>query len=240
MQNAEYIFGIIRQHTMSIVQGIHVTPGPFSLYRRSTVLAVGGFAHGYQTEDLEMALRLQKAGYKIANAPRARVYTKAPRTVLGLVKQRTRWTSGFMRNVFNEYSDMIGSTRYGALGALVLPLGVLMIGSGMVLFCLSIFEFISHLIGAYQLRVGIPLSYALSFHGGLDWFYLPGSVFLLLAGITVAASVAMITMGKRLSQTPGSLSLGVISYVLLYGLIAPLWLIRASADVAFGIKRGWR
>ncbi len=50
----------------------------------------------------------------------------------------------------------------------------------------------------------------------------------------------MIIMGKRLSNTPGSLFMGILSYLFLYGLIAPLWLIRATADVALGKNRAWR
>ncbi len=240
MQNAEYIFGIIRQNALSVVGGIHVTPGPFSIYRRSAVVALGGFKHGHQTEDLEMALRLQKGGYQIANAQRARVYTKAPTNVLALVKQRTRWTSGFMRNVFNEYRDMIGSSQYGALGLITLPVGILTIGSSILLFGLALFEFARHLITAIEIRVGVPLSYSLLPHRGIDWFYFPASLYTLLAAITVIGAITMIAIGKKISNTPGSLGLGIFSYVLLYGLIAPLWLVRASVDVALGKRRLWR
>jgi cellulose synthase/poly-beta-1,6-N-acetylglucosamine synthase-like glycosyltransferase len=240
MQNAEYIFGIVRQNALSVVNGIHVTPGPFSLYRRSVVVALGGFKHGHQTEDLEMALRLQKAGYHIANAPRARVYTKAPATIYKLVKQRTRWTSGYLRNILNEYRDMVGSTKYGALGTITLPIGSLTILSGILLFLVALYESAKHAVAFIALRAGIPLGYAVVPHGGLDWFYLPASVYTLLAFLTVGAAIAMIVIGKRISKTPGSLTLGLISYVLLYGLIAPLWLITSTADVALGKKRLWR
>lgn len=240
MQNAEYIFGITLKHAMSTVNGIHVTPGPFSLYRRAVVLKLGGFKTGHQTEDLEMALRLHKFGYKIENAPRARVYTKAPTSVGALVKQRTRWTSGYLRNVTHEYRSLVGNTRYGALGAIVLPLGVIMIGGGIIMFCVSIFLFITRIVEAIVLRQGVPLSYSLAFHGGFDWFYTPASLYFILALGTIAASLTMISIGKRLSGTPGSLRMGLIAYTLLYGLIAPLWLIRSTADVAFGIRRGWR
>ena len=65
MQNAEYILGIALRHVLSAVNGIYVTPGPFSLYRRDVVLKLGGFHFGHQTEDMEMALRLQREGYWI-------------------------------------------------------------------------------------------------------------------------------------------------------------------------------
>ena len=241
MQNAEYIFGITLRHVLSSVNGLYVTPGPFSLYRRRVVLALGGFREGHKTEDLEMALRLQKACYWIENAPRARVYTKAPLTLAALIKQRARWTTGFMRNVGIEYRGLIGRRRYGALGTIVLPLGFMAIASGILVFCLAIFMLVQRAVTAYQLRVGIPLSYAWLPHNlGFDWFHLPSSLYILLGLATVIGSVTMITIGKRLSKTPGSLARGLFAYIFLYGLIAPLWLLRATTDVALGKRRSWR
>jgi cellulose synthase/poly-beta-1,6-N-acetylglucosamine synthase-like glycosyltransferase len=187
-----------------------------------------------------MALRLQKAGYKIANAAKARVYTKAPATVVKLLAQRTRWTSGYLRNVLTDYRDMLGSTRYGALGTITLPLGTLAIGSGIALFFLAIYEIVARVVGAVELRAGIPLSYALAPHTAFGWFYLPASLYTLLAACAAGIAVLMIALGKHVSKTPGSLFSGVASYLLLYGLIAPLWLIRSAADVAFGKTRAWR
>lgn len=240
MQNAEYIFGITLRHALASVNGLYVTPGPFSFYRHATLKEVGGFRFGHQTEDMEMALRLQKEGYKIENAPYARVYTKAPATVGALVKQRTRWTTGFIRNILGEYRGLVWSREHGALGMLVLPIGITAIVSGITLFCLAIVEFVRHAVLAVSVREGVPLSYTLVPHGTFDWFYFPISSYLLLAALTLTSSITLIVMGKRLSNTPGALVKGLISYSLFYGFIAPLWLLRAAADVAFSKKRAWR
>ncbi len=241
MQNAEYIFGIILRHALATVNGIHVTPGPFSLYRRSVVDALGGFQFGYQTEDMEMALRLQRAGYRIDSAPRARVYTKAPATLPKLVKQRVRWTSGFLRNVLGEYRGLVGRRQYGALGIIVLPLGFLAIASGLLLTGLAVVRMWDMISTAIAVRSGIPFSYAwVPPVSHFDWFYLPGTFFVGLGVATLIISVGMIIAGKRLSKTPGSLGLGIVSYAFLYGLVAPLWLAQSAFDVTFGKKRGWR
>jgi len=240
MQNAEYIFGITLRHAFASINGLYVTPGPFSFYRHSTIKEIGEFRHGHQTEDMEMALRIQQKGYHIENAPRARVYTKAPRTVLKLVKQRTRWTTGFFRNILGEYRGLIGSRDHGVLGMLVLPTALLAIGSGILIFALMLFELVRSTITALSIRAGIPLSYTLLPHGSFDWFYLPVSFYVLLGAATLLTSLALIVAGKRISKTPGSLALGLISYTFLYGLIAPLWLLRATTDVTFGKRRLWR
>lgn len=240
MQYAEYIFGITLSHSISSVNGLYVTPGPFSFYRHSVLKQVGDFRYGHQTEDMEMALRIQQAGYKIDNAMRARVYTRAPDTLIKLMRQRTRWTSGFLRNVFGEYRDLLGKRKYGVLGLLVLPIALLTIGGGMLLFFVMLYQLAQHTATALSVRAGIPLSYALLPHGQFDWFYFPASVYLFLGITTIMASLILVAVGKRISQAPGKLAFGLVSYALLYGLVAPLWLIRATSDVALGIRRGWR
>ncbi len=240
MQNAEYIFGIAYRHAFASINGLYVTPGPFSFYRRETVESLGGFRHGHQTEDMEMALRLQQAGYSIENAPRARVYTKAPHTIAKLVKQRTRWTTGFLRNIFGEYRGLVGSTRHGVLGVFVLPTAILSVGSGILLFFLMLFQLTRSSLTALSIRAGIPLSYSLTPHGSFDWFYVPVDFFLVLSMLTLLVSFLFIIIGRRVSKTPGKLTVGILSYTFLYGLISPLWLLRATADVAFGKRRNWQ
>jgi cellulose synthase/poly-beta-1,6-N-acetylglucosamine synthase-like glycosyltransferase len=240
MQNAEYIFGITFRHAIASINGLYVTPGPFSFYRRSVIEKLGGFRYGHQTEDMEMALRIQQHGYGIENAPRARVYTKAPNTIAKLVKQRTRWTAGFLRNVLGEYRGLIANKRHGVLGMLMLPGALLAVASGMLLFFLMLFELTRNALTALDIRADIPLSYALVPHGSFDWFYFPADLYLLLGTATLLASLFLITTGKRISKTPGDIALGMVSYTLLYGLVVPLWLVRATADVAIGKRRKWR
>ncbi len=240
MQNAEYTFGITLRHAFASVNGLYVTPGPFSFYRRDIVEKLGGFRYGHQTEDMEMALRIQHAGYGIENAPRARVYTKAPATISALIKQRTRWITGFLRNILGEYRGLIGNRRHGVLGLLVLPTALLSIMSGIMLFMLVLFLFTRNITTALEIRAGIPLSYAFLPHGTFDWFYLPASFYIILAIIVLLTSLALITIGRRISKATGSIALGLVSYTLLYGLIVPFWLMRATSDAALGIRRGWR
>jgi cellulose synthase/poly-beta-1,6-N-acetylglucosamine synthase-like glycosyltransferase len=241
MQNAEYIFGITLRHALSSVNGLYVTPGPFSFYRREIVEALGGFRAGHSTEDLEMALRLQRAGYIIENAPRARVYTNAPKSVGKLVKQRTRWTTGFLRNVLYDYRDLIGNRNYGALGLFVLPIGLTAIASGMLLFGVTLFLTVRRAVEMVMIHEGIPYTFSLPHHvPSFDWYYVPASLYVLMALSTIVISLSMIVLGKTMSKTPGSLRSGLISYVFLYGFIAPLWLVRATADVVTGAKRSWR
>jgi cellulose synthase/poly-beta-1,6-N-acetylglucosamine synthase-like glycosyltransferase len=240
MQNAEYIFGIALRHALSAVNGIYVTPGPFSLYRRSVIEKVGGFRHAHQAEDMEMALRMQRAGYEIENAPRARVYTKVPRQVSKLIKQRTRWTTGFLRNVLTDYRDLVGNPKYGVLGLLVLPLGFVAVLGGVGLFLLALTMLGGDLIHTYVVTSGVPLAYILMPRFSLDWLFAPVTFITFLSIVVMLISTSFILMGQKVSNTKSDLTMSIIGYALLYGFIAPFWLVRALTDVATGTKRAWR
>jgi cellulose synthase/poly-beta-1,6-N-acetylglucosamine synthase-like glycosyltransferase len=240
MQHAEYILGIALRHVLSSVNGIYVTPGPFSLYRRDILLKVGGFHFGHQAEDMEMALRLQKEGYWIENAPRARVYTKVPTTVRGLIKQRTRWTSGFLRNVSFDYRSLVGNPKFGVLGLLVLPLGFLAIIGGILLFFVAMYTLLKGLIQAVALQSGIPISYAVSEALSFEWFFIPVSAIALLGFVATTGVILFVIIGKHVSGTPARLLPAIIAYMTLFQLIAPFWLMRSVRDVITGRKRAWR
>jgi cellulose synthase/poly-beta-1,6-N-acetylglucosamine synthase-like glycosyltransferase len=240
MQNAEYIFGIAARHALSAVNGIYVTPGPFSLYRRSIIEEVGGFRHAHQAEDMEMALRIQRAGYEIENAPRARVYTKVPRNVPKLIKQRTRWTTGFLRNVMGDYRDLVGNPRFGVLGLLVLPLGFVAIVGGVGLFLLAVFLLGKSLAHTYVVTAGVPLIYTITPRFSLEWLYAPISFVTIISVIVMIISTTFILMGQKVSNTKTDLTMSIVGYALLYGFIAPFWLVRAMVDVITGTKRAWR
>ena len=240
MQYAEYVFGITVRHILSTINGLYVTPGPFSIYRATVFKQIGGFTTAYQTEDMEMALRMQRAHMVIENAPRARVYTKAPRTLPKLLRQRTRWMSGFLRNVLYSYHDLVANPRHGAVGMVVLPFALLSFVSGILLFGISLFLLGQQIAHALSVTNGIPISYVLTPRLHLVWFYLPISGIVLLSSSVVLITITFMFIGKHLSRTPGTFIPNMLAYLLLYGFVSPLWLIRAVADTITGTQRVWR
>lgn len=187
-----------------------------------------------------MALRLQNAGYVLENAPRSRVYTKTPTTVRGLVKQRTRWTTGFLRNVIYDYRHMIGKSEYGTLGLLMLPLGLLANVSGIIVFGILIFKIIQGIWSKVSLIAGFPLTYSLLPHQSFSFVFLPISFVMLISIIMLLGAVTTMLIGKHISNTPSSLFVGIIIYLIFYSFIAPLWLIRSMYDLLTGTRRAWR
>jgi cellulose synthase/poly-beta-1,6-N-acetylglucosamine synthase-like glycosyltransferase len=239
MQYAEYSLSITLRHAFASIDSLYVTPGPFSFYRRSVFAELGLFKHAYLAEDMEMAMRMQRAGMRIGNAIRARVYTKGPPTLRKLIKQRVRWTTGFLRNLLFDYRDLIGNRQNATLGLMVLPLGLMAIGAGIFLFALSITQVAKNGLHLLALVQAAPLSYTFSFRP-ITWFYLPISITSLLALTLMASVFTWMIVGKRISKTPGRLALNAIVYLFLYGIITPLWLIHSVSDVAFDVRTTWR
>src|SRR6185312_3134906 len=81
MQKVEYRLSIFNRFMLAALGSAFITPGPFSIFRAKIVRELGGWRYGYSTEDMEMALRMQEAGYLIGNAPKAIVHTGTPRTI---------------------------------------------------------------------------------------------------------------------------------------------------------------
>lgn len=119
VQWTEYLLGILLRKMQAFLGAIHVTPGPLSIYRRSFFLKHGYYRHAYNTEDIEMALRIQANNYEIENAHDAYVYTVGPSTFKTLWNQRLRWYYGFIRNL-EDYKQLF-SVRHGVLGTFFLP-----------------------------------------------------------------------------------------------------------------------
>ncbi|MDD5331773.1 MAG: glycosyltransferase [Candidatus Nanoarchaeia archaeon] len=120
MQWCEYIINNFAKKLMSYLDCCHVAPGPFSVYRKEIIQKLGGFSEDNLTEDLEMALRLQKHNYKLIQLLDTVVYTKIPLNLKGFFKQRNRWYKGSVLNVL-KYRQMLFNKKYGDFGMFHLP-----------------------------------------------------------------------------------------------------------------------
>ncbi|PIN81053.1 hypothetical protein COV13_02575 [Candidatus Woesearchaeota archaeon CG10_big_fil_rev_8_21_14_0_10_32_9] len=116
----EYAVNHFYKSIICKLNAIHVTPGPLSTYRTKVVRRIGYFREAHKTEDMEMAMRIQKAHYRIIQANDAFVYTKAPNTIKALYKQRHRWNLGTFKNLI-DYRKMMFNRKYGDFGLFQLP-----------------------------------------------------------------------------------------------------------------------
>ncbi len=127
-QNLEYIRTFIGNRIgWSSMNASPIISGGFAIWRRDIVLAVGGFAEYYSSEDLEFTFRVHEyliknrvKGYRIIMLPYFVGWTYGPAQERALIKQRNRWQRVADESVM-RYKHAIFNPRYGMLGLVTLP-----------------------------------------------------------------------------------------------------------------------
>ena len=108
------------------VGALLIISGAFGLFRRGSVVEVGGLWTGTLGEDMELVMRLHKeylkAGrpHRIAFTPDPICWTEVPKDLGMLARQRRRWHLGLMQTVM-KHDQMIGNPRFGLTGMLSMP-----------------------------------------------------------------------------------------------------------------------
>ncbi len=236
MQNVEYRLSLFNRFILASLGSAFITPGPFSIFRASVVRELGTWRYAHSTEDMEMALRIQEAGYLIANAPGAIVHTATPEHFPALFRQRVRWTYGWLRNAV-DYRHMFGNHKYGNLGLIILPFAILSIFTGLYFFirvmyylALAIYEaYIKYQYVGFHFAPNVPDPFF--FNTSAVWFLVWTSVALILALICLGSFIGT---GKR--YPPVSTPL----FVIFYSFLVPLWLGAAVFRAVFKTGVRWR
>ncbi|MEO8171915.1 MAG: glycosyltransferase [Sediminibacterium sp.] len=99
---------------------ITVIPGAIGAFRKKILLEAGGFTSDTLAEDCDITIRILRAGYVVANEPKAFAYTEAPETLKQFFKQRRRWTFGVMQT-FWKHKDALFRKDSKGLGWVALP-----------------------------------------------------------------------------------------------------------------------
>ena len=120
LQAVEYTIIAWNRKLLQFIEGIYVTPGPLSMYRKEAMLLDGGFDTKNITEDIEMTWKILKHGYKVRIDLNSKVYCSSPNTIKTWWKQRLRWNLGGMQTMI-KYRRLIFNPRYGMMGLFVVP-----------------------------------------------------------------------------------------------------------------------
>lgn len=235
LQEVEYRLALFNRFVLASLGSAFITPGPFSFFRAAVVRSLGGWHYAHSTEDMEMAMRIQDAGYAIANVPHAHVYTTTPRTLRRLYRQRVRWTYGFIQNL-RDYRHMLGNIEFGNLGIFILPITLISIGTGMFFFIRMVANVITSALHAYtRYNLTRTLPY---YH--FDLFYINTSALMFLVTACVALIIGLIAAGSWIGHESRRPPLSTPIFILFYGFIAPLWLFTAVARAWLRTGVRWR
>lgn len=110
VQYLEFLFSFYFKKAESLVNTIYIIGGAAGAFRREVFDKVGVYSTTNITEDIELSVRIQSKGMKIAYAPDALVYTEGAVTLTGLMKQRLRWKRGRFET-FAEHRDLFFSFK---------------------------------------------------------------------------------------------------------------------------------
>ncbi len=237
IQYAEYSLSVFYRKMFGLMGALFVTPGPLSVYRRDVFKQIGVFRPAHNTEDMEMALRMQKHRLRIDNAETAHVETVVPRTLPKLLRQRVRWVQGFLQNAI-DYRELFLRKKYGNLGMLVLPSGIISIVGAVYFAGYTLWGFGQTIIQKAEQISVVGWSGAFSFPS-FDWFYFSTTAQLFLVLCLLASTFVLLSLGKRFVNER-MVSPDMLFYFALYGLIAPLWLAKALYNTALAKSSTWK
>ncbi len=227
LQEIEYVLIAWGRKLLDYLDSVYVTPGPLSLYRGDVIRGVGGFHKGVLTEDIEIAWRLQKEGYKIRMALPARVYTTVPDSFRIWWSQRLRWDIGGIQTI-RMYKSAFLSKKYGVFGFFIVPffstsIFISLLGLGLFLYLLMVraLDFLVFSYHAYLAGID-PLKYYP--------IVLVPNVFTILGILIFAFSIIYVIIGLRSMNrnvlTPAAI-FEILLYLSIYLFLFPILLVQS-------------
>ena len=223
---------------LGFLGAIHVTPGPLTVFRKKVFDDLGPYRKAHNTEDMEIAYRMQKHGYKIGQCNDSYVRTNTPRTVKKLYKQRLRWIYGFINNTI-DYRKLLFKKKYGHFAFFTVPAGIVSVISATYLFFRMMHKFWqateSKILAIKTTGLYVPND-AYDF----DLFYLNTGMLLFITVTLFVLLITSIIIGKWMSLDRRLSPLHILYFIVIYSVIAPFWLIRAVFNTIFAQKPSWR
>lgn len=237
IQKIEYLFGIFLRKIFSFLGSIHVTPGPFTIYRKKFFDMYGKYDENNLTEDIEIALRIQTHRFIIENSVDATVYTVAPKTFKPLLKQRLRWYVGFINNVIN-YKHLF-NPKYGNLGIFVLPAAFISAFLVIVTLFYSLYKFTNNTIQKISNWFAIDFDIWRLFKWDFDAFFINLNSIVILAFIALIIGIFIIVLAKILSKEKSHIKLSYLFYLVFYWFLYGIWWFLAGVYKLVGKKIYW-
>ena len=241
-QRAEYQMGLYLKKMLGFLGAINVTPGPMTIFRKKVFADLGYYRPGHNTEDMEIAYRMQKNYYKIENCNDAYVYTNTPTTIKKLYKQRLRWIYGFINNTF-DYKSVLFRKKYGNFSIFTLPMGLISIVSASYLFGRIIYSL------GYFLYLKIMVLRIVGFHfnininnlvSNFDPFFINTQSFLFLIIFVYFFVIFSMIFGRKMAEGKWAFSFDMFYFFPVFSLIAPFWLLKAIYNTILSKKPAWR
>ena len=223
VQYVEYLMGSLYRKAFSFLNAINVVPGPLSVFNKKVFAKIGPYKKAHQTEDLEFALRIQKANLKIAYAIDAIVYTQGCKTFRELLRQRLRWNRGFLLNV-KDYPELLNPQKHGNLAFLLIT-SIFGCFIAVALFVYSVYRFFDLVYSKLnQLLLAKADFFRFSFNFP-DWVKFDITPILFLGICSLVVFFAYILLSKKYTKDPGPSKKNIAFYLAVFPFINAIFLI---------------
>lgn len=238
-QKAEYDMAVYVKKMLGFLGAIHVTPGPFTIFKKKVFTDLGPYRHAHNTEDMEIAFRMQKHDYKIEQCNDAYVYTNTPASIPKLFRQRLRWIYGFLNNTI-DYRNILFRKKYGNFSLFTVPSGIISVIAAIYLFgrlSYSVGEFIVSKVS--QLKViGIHNFSIPSLH--FDLFFINTQAVIFISFFLYSCVILSMIIGRSMSQNKRIISLDMVYFLAIFSVIAPFWIMNAIYNTVISKRPAWR
>ncbi len=161
----------------SVISGMLIISGAFGLFRKQTVVSVGGYRPNTIGEDMELIVRLHRElrargeAYRIEFLPDPVCWTESPEDLATLRNQRIRWQRGLSESLAANWR-LVLSRKAGVPGWVAFPF-------------MALFEWLGPLLelAGYAFMITAYLM------GGISWGAFASFMFVALGlGITLSVS----------------------------------------------------
>ncbi|OGI12175.1 hypothetical protein A3K64_02470 [Candidatus Micrarchaeota archaeon RBG_16_36_9] len=243
LQYLEYVMIVWSRKLLEFLDGIYVTPGTMSLYRKSILEEIGYFDEKNITEDIEVAWKILRKGYKIRMSMPAKVYTNVPSSFNKWWNQRIRWNiGGFQTSI--KHIDAVFKSRFKSFGMFVVPFFVIsyvisILGFGLFLYILGqgVYNYSNILIKSFIYK-SVPVNISTF----TDFIMLPNVFTIFGFGIFILSLLWVLTSlkvtGMKLNGLKGIYT--ILIYLTLYITIFPIILLYSSFKFFRGKGYKWR
>ncbi len=213
IQEVEYFleFGL-KNSVLNTLDSLYVTPGPFSVYRRTAFEKIGGYDVHNITEDMEITFALHHAGYSVALEADAQVFTDVPDTLKKLFRQRQRWARGGWQTIFKYRNELFSPKKF--FFRVFFPLRVILDTGAIFFLLLAVRMFSESLADVYRSLASYS---TIAFETiVLPPLYLNSDLFLYL--LIVGLTILMAAMGTRAAgaKTKNLSVVGVVLFLSVY------------------------
>jgi cellulose synthase/poly-beta-1,6-N-acetylglucosamine synthase-like glycosyltransferase len=126
-QVIEYLSSFLTHRVAwSRLNAVTVIAGGFGIWKRDTILGLGGYATDVTHEDIELTVHAHQqslhtgTAHRMPMVPTSTIWTEVPSSWRDLCRQRKRWQRVVLE-VLWKYRGMLFNPRYGTVGLLMMP-----------------------------------------------------------------------------------------------------------------------